>query len=144
MVASGLQLDLAAGGPPVEVKAPRRSIYTKIMRNSPDEVLDTFDAPDASLSTALRNATITPTQALLLVNGPWSLARAKAFAARLRVEAPDAHARVERAYALAFGRPPQTEERADATAFLERGDPDTALVDFCHVLLNANAFLHLD
>jgi mono/diheme cytochrome c family protein len=144
MLAVSGELDLAAGGPAVEANVPRRSIYTKVVRNSPEEVLDTFDAPDASLSTALRNATITPTQALLLVNGPWSLARAEGFAARLRRECPDPADRVDRAYALAFGRPPQTEERADASAFLARGDADAALVDFCHVLLNANEFLHLD
>jgi mono/diheme cytochrome c family protein len=144
MLAVSGELDLTSGGPAVEAKAPRRAIYTKIMRNSPDELLDTFDAPDASLSTALRNATITPTQALLLVNGPWSLARAKAFAGRLQHECPDPADRIDRAYRLAFGRPPQTEERSDATAFLAQGDPDAALVDFCHVLLNANEFLHLD
>ncbi len=138
------ELNLAMGGPSVDPASPRRTIYAKIQRNSPDEVLETFDAPDASLSTAQRNETITPTQALLLINGPWALDRAKAFAQRLSRECPDTPSRIQRGFSLAYGRPPNSEEQVDASAFLSQGDSSQALVDFCHVLLNTDEFLHLD
>ena len=64
------ELDLTAGtGPAEEATRPRRSVYTKVRRNKHDPLLDSFDAPDGSLSAAQRNATTTPTQALLMING---------------------------------------------------------------------------
>ena len=39
--------------------------------------------PDGNATTPRRNTTTTATQALLLINGDWALARAKALAARL-------------------------------------------------------------
>ena len=64
------------GGPSVDAEPPRRSIDTKVIRNSRDPLLDAFDAPDGYTSAGRRNVTTTPTQALLLINGDWTLARA--------------------------------------------------------------------
>ena len=114
--------------------------------------------------------TTTPTQALLMINGPWTLARAGAFADRLRREASDDEGRIDLAYRLAFGRPPEPAERDEAVEFLRSrpgtprsrprspgrrraanpptdetdGDEASALVDFCHALLNSNEFLYVD
>jgi mono/diheme cytochrome c family protein len=146
LAASG-ELDLTSGGPSVDASKPRRSIYTKAIRNSRDELLDAFDAPDASLSTARRNVTVTPTQALHMMNGPWLLERSQALAGRLIREVPDisgAQARVDRAYQLAFGRDPDSSESAEASEFLRRSDPKTAWADLAHVLLNSSEFLTLD
>jgi mono/diheme cytochrome c family protein len=112
------KLDLTAGGPSAEWAEPRRSVYTKVRRNTHDALLEAFDAPDAFFSTADRNTTTTPTQALLLINSPFMLAQARAFAERLRKEHPVDEARVEAAFRLAFGRPPTSLERAEALAFL--------------------------
>jgi hypothetical protein len=146
MLAVSGELDPSGAGPAVAAEKPRRTVYTRAIRNTRDELLEAFDAPDASLSTARRNTTVTPTQALLLVNGPWSLARASRFAARLSREHPDnIAAQVDRGFRLAFGRPPTDDERADALAFLDRpGGAEANLIDFCHALLNANEFLTVD
>ncbi len=160
------EIDLGSGGgPSVDHENPRRTIYCKVVRNSRDELLDAFDAPDNFLSTAARNLTVTPSQALLLINGEWSLERARAFADRLvQAEPENAAARITLAYRLAFARDPGTRELADAATFLEHQrelvrrqgrqgnekpsgsdrSEDQALVDFCHALLNANEFLHID
>jgi len=84
-------------------------------------LLDVFDAPEGFASTAQRNTTTTPTQSLLMLNSPWSLQRAKAFAARVIKESAssDAAASVEQAYRLAYGRGPSEKERSAALAFLE-------------------------
>ncbi|HEX8202267.1 MAG TPA: DUF1553 domain-containing protein, partial [Isosphaeraceae bacterium] len=162
MLAVSGELDPRAGGPGVDLAQPRRTIYTKIIRNTRDPLLDAFDAPDGSITTPLRNVTTTPTQALLMINGPWTLARARAFADRLLREAPDVPRRVDLAYRLAYGRPPEPTERAEAEAFLrgpdgpaeiagctpadssQAEDESSALVDFCHTLLNSNEFLYVD
>jgi cytochrome c553 len=145
--ASG-ELDLdQIGGPSVEASRPRRSIYTRAIRNTRDELLDAFDAPDASLSTARRNVTVTPTQALLMINGAWVLERSRKMADRLVREVPDAagpQARIDRAYRLAFGREPDSSESAEALEFIRKSGLNSAWADLSHVLLNASEFLTLD
>ena len=145
------QLNPAMGGPSVDAKEPRRSVYTKLKRNAPDPLLDVFDAPEGLSSTALRNVTTTPPQALLLFNSPFMLGQAKAFADRLdREKSEDT---IERAYRLAFGRGATRAEKVQAEAFIQEqmarvgGQADArrrAFVDFCQVLLNANEFMYID
>ena len=171
MLAVSGELDPAMGGPSGDASGPRRTVYTKVIRNTRDPLIDAFDSPDGSNSTPTRNATTTPTQALLMINGPWTLARAGAFADRLRREASDDEGRIALAYQLAFGRPPEPAERDEAVEFLRSraghaeeptaiagtegcrepadsdetdGEEASALVDFCHALLNSNEFLYVD
>ena len=149
MLAATGELDSAASGPSVDHAQPRRTIYTKVIRNTRDPLLDVFDAPDNFFSTAERNVTTTPNQALLLMNGPWLLARAQALATRLQRESTaDDGQLVTRAYQLTFDREPTPDEHAAATTFLVRqtssADRAAALVDLCHVLLNSNEFVYVD
>ena len=56
---------------------------------------------------------------------------------------------VERAWKLAYSRPPSEEERRSALAFIESqsaaaGSPEEALVDLCHTLLISNEFLYMN
>ena len=117
MVASG-ELDLKAGGAPEDATATRRSIYTIKKRNSQNELLRSLDAPSGFSSTAERQSTTTPTQALLLLNGDWPLARARKVSSRVET--------VDEAWELVLGRPPTMRERETADAFLSKrlGGPD--------------------
>ncbi|QEH35169.1 Planctomycete cytochrome C [Aquisphaera giovannonii] len=158
MLAASGELDLAAMGGPASVHAePRRSVYTKVMRNTRDPLSEAFDGPDGSITTPRRDATVTPIQALLMINGSWPMARARAMAARLSATASDDLGRIDLAYRLAFGRDPSPDERGDAIAFLHdqalrAAPPSTAsskgaadaLVDLCHALLNSSEFLYVD
>jgi hypothetical protein len=146
MLAASGELSGDAGGPPVDAKVPRRSIYTKATRNTRDRLLDAFDAPESFCSVASRNCTTTPSQSLLLLNGEWPLKRAEAFAARVRREAntSDPSAQVDVAYRLAYCREPSAGERNRAASFLTRENGDAGLVDLCHVLLSSNEFLYVD
>jgi hypothetical protein len=87
-----------------------------------------------------------PTQALALWNNPFVVDQSRRFAQRVKREAgPDPLARLNLAYRLATGGPPGDLQRLALREFLEsQNDPDDALTDVCHVLLNSNSFLYLD
>jgi len=115
------ELTPQAGGPSVDATAPRRSIYTKIIRNTRDPIMDAFDAPDAFGSAPNRNNTTTATQSLLMINGAWPIQRAEGFSSRLRqLKAADNAPLVTQAYRIAFGRAPTNAERDAALAFLKQ------------------------
>jgi Protein of unknown function (DUF1553) len=161
MLAVSGELDPAIGGPSVPLAQPRRTIDTRVIRNNRDALLEAFDAADGTFSTPNRNTTTTATQALLLINGDWTLARARALATRLEHLRPAAindRSQIGLAYRLVFGRQPEPEEIAEAQAFINQQtklpagqaprlntkSDHAALVDFCHVLLNSNEFLYVD
>ncbi len=161
MLAASGELDPIFGGPSVPTSRPRRTIDTRVVRNVRDALLDAFDAADGTASAPRRNTTTTVTQALLLINGDWALARAKVMATRLeRLEpsAADHRDRIVFAYRMALGRQPEPDEIAEVMTFINRQanllpssakrsntEADhSALVDFCHVLLNSNEFLYVD
>lgn len=145
MLATSGDLVTAAGGEGVEASQPKRSIYTKVMRNKKDPLLEVFDVADGLLSTPQRNVTTTATQALLMINSDLTLKRATAWADRLQKESFDGDGQlVESAYRSAFGRSPTDSEANAAVHFLNTGERNQTLVDFCHALLNANEFLYVD
>jgi hypothetical protein len=161
MLATSGELEPRIGGPSVPASQLRRTIDIRTIRNTRDALLDAFDAPDGNITAPRRDATTTPTQALLLINGEWTIARAEAFAARLERLEPGSindQGKVILGYRLAFGRQPEPEELAESAAFLgyqarlpqpvgrraNLASDRSALTDFCHVLLNSNEFLYVD
>jgi hypothetical protein len=128
-------------------KTARRAVYLKVHRNKQDATLDVFDVPDGISTMPVRNLTTTPTQSLFMINGPWMMLRAKAFARRLsQPSSATLDERITTAYRLAYSRPPTGDEARVATEFLQStaADDKDALVDFCHVLLNSSEFLYVD
>lgn len=112
-------LDPRMGGPGVAASSPRRSIYVKVIRNTRYPLFDLFDMSDGLGSSGKRNVTTTPTQALLMVNGSFVLARAEAMASRLsRLNKGDNRRLVITAYRAAYGREPTAEEIEIAISFL--------------------------
>jgi mono/diheme cytochrome c family protein len=108
-----------AGGPSTDQLTPRRSIYSKWLRNAPDPLLNVFDLAEPFQSVAQRNVTTTPPQALLLLNSQMMLRHARSFAKRLEEEHPSSDEdMVNAAYRLAFSREPKTAERTAALQFL--------------------------
>jgi hypothetical protein len=122
-VSGELKLE-GAGGPSVDPSNPKRTVYTKVVRNNRDPLLEVFDLPDTFSSAADRNRTTTATQSLLMINGDAPLKRAEMLAARLRsmnLKTPDET--IEAAWKLAYSRTPSPKERALASAFLSRPAP---------------------
>ena len=124
MLAASGELDLKSGGPSVDAKAPRRSIFSKIIRNDPDPLLSSFDAADGFNSTVNRSVTTTPTQALLMINGDWMLARSTALAKRVdslagAMKNGEASERAATAaWQIVYGRSPSETELTGAVSYL--------------------------
>jgi hypothetical protein len=112
MLAASGELSLKAGGPSEDANAVRRSIYTIKKRNNQNELLRSLDVPAGFASAPERQSTTTPTQALLLLNGDWPIARARKIAARVDS--------LEQAWETVLGRAPTEREREAATSFLAR------------------------
>lgn len=106
------ELEAKAGGPATDGNGSRRSVYTTKKRNSPNELLRALDMPGGFASTAERQSTTTPTQALQLINGDWLPARASKLASRVKG--------VEDAWLAVLGRPPEPQEKTAAEAFLKK------------------------
>ena len=100
-----------------------------------------FDAPEGFSACTRRNRSNTPLQALTLSNNPLMLKQARYFAERLKQEAGGQTTDQARlAFALAFARPPSTEEQQAAETTIKK----QGLFALCHVLLNANEFVYVD
>ena len=113
------KLDARAGGAGVQPDVPRRSIYTRMMRNSPDVLMDSFDLPPLFSSNSSRNVTTTPVQSLMLINSDTLMTHARNLAKTVSSEADDLPSRIERAWWRVFGRGPTRDERDGAVQFIE-------------------------
>ena len=159
MLAVSGELDLRMGGPgfsafepndnyvrvyqPKEKFGPtefRRMVYMQKIRMEQDATFGTFDTPDAALVCPVRSRSVTPLQALNLLNSPFVLERTEALAKRLAQEAgPSAEAQISAAYRLLFGREASAAELAAARKLVEA----YGLPALCRGLLNSNEFLIL-
>jgi len=135
------------GFPPVETFSGdglKRMIYAHKVRMEKESVFGAFDCPDAGQTMARRRQSTTPIQALNLINSPFTIQVAEAFAARVeRDTATGDGDRIERqatqAVRLALGREPTPEELADSVALIR----DHSLVALCRLLLNTGDFVTL-
>ena len=150
----------------------RRSLYLFNKRNVRLPLLEAFDQPDTLTSCPVRPVSTFAPQALILLNGPFMQAQARALAVRLCARGgqqrppprwtsptgwrcPGRPSERERKLAVAF-LDEQTDLlrerlRARRTVALPEGLPAgvdparaAALADFCLALLNRNAFVHVD
>lgn len=97
-----------------------RSVYLMVQRLHPHPYLALFNGPDASMTTASRDASSVPLQALFLMNDPFVYEQAEGFARSLLAGADDDAKRLDLAYQRALARPPADDERQRALAFLAR------------------------
>ncbi len=97
----------------------RRSIYLAVRRNFLNPMFLAFDAAVPFSCMGRRNTSNVPAQALILLNDPLVVEQARLWARRIQaVTARDDRDRVERAFTLAFGRPPAPDEARDCLEFL--------------------------
>ena len=134
-----------------------RSVYLMIQRNRRHPYLALFDAADPNLSVGQRQPTITPTQALYLMNSSFVHQQASGFAKRLLAISVDDDSRIRLAFEMGHGRHPGDDEITRAMSFLEdylqklagpgQPQPDHRLAAWsalARVILTSNAFLFVD
>ncbi len=156
LVVSG-QLDIRSGGPAEPHTSYRRTVYTKVTRNTPNPLLATLDAPDGTSSVSKRSTTTTAVQALLLANSPWPIELANKMADLIVRTNDSPEDRVVSAYWRCFQRAPddlelerdlnflKLQEAAVANSGSSKSDGSIAsLADLCHVLMNTSEFLYVD
>jgi mono/diheme cytochrome c family protein len=149
-------------GPKQESNKPRRSLYTRQLRNNFPIMQRLFDGPSANETCPRRHVSTVPLQPLYLLNNPFILRQAELFAVRVLAKAgQDPLQQIESAFALALGRPPGKADIEAVRAFLNSqeysatqeshqslsgnpGQPPLSLVHFCHALLNLNEFVYLE
>lgn len=117
----------------------RRSVYIFAKRQFPYPMFKTFDAPDPATSCGRRAVTTVAPQALTLLNSEFMLRSARALAKRLG-SAASAEDMVSQAWALAFSRPPSSEETVNAVEMLAKTGTD----EFSLMLFNLNEFVYID
>jgi Protein of unknown function (DUF1553)/Protein of unknown function (DUF1549)/Planctomycete cytochrome C len=126
---------------PDDKRTWRRSIYRFIVRSQTQPWMTALDCADPSMRVDRRNESISPLQALALLNNGFMTTQALHFAERLQKERPEDLARqIERAHYLAFGRAPTAAERKRSIAFAR----SYGLPNLCRVLLNLNEFAFAD
>ena len=122
----------------------RRSLYVFTRRNLRYPFFEAFDRPDTNASCPRRAVTTIAPQALALLNGRLPAEAARSLADRLAREAgDDPGARIDLAYRLTLGRPPDPEERRLAREFLD-ADGGDAWAHFALALVNLNEFVYVD
>lgn len=130
----------------------RRSVYLMQQRLKRHPFLGLFDGADTNASTARRDLTTVPTQALFLMNNDLVHEQGTAFALRFS-SGPRASLSIEErirlAYDLALLRSPSSEEVQAAQRFLTiyrdaTGSESTAWSAFARTLLTRNEFLFVD
>ena len=155
MLAVSGKLDAAMGGSTTDLTAStnfRRTVYAKISRHDLNQLLRLFDFPDANITSERRNETTVPQQQLFVLNSPFVIEAAKGLAARVQGESADGEERVQRAFMLAYGRPPRDEELRLALGFLASPDNETEQQAnhltrwerLAQVLLASNEFMYVD
>lgn len=131
LAAAGV-LDLTVGGPPASLTdAPptnRRALYGYIERQNLPQFFRTFDFANPNTHTAVRAETLSPHQALFMLNSPLVSRAACQLAARAESEAAASEAvdaavvddaRVVALFCRALGREPTDAERRQSAAFVQ-------------------------
>jgi hypothetical protein len=135
-----------------KIEADVRSIYLPRVRTVLPELLELFNAPDASNVTGARETTTVPLQALHGLNSAFARRQAEGFADRIAQKS--LLEQLDFAWLTAFSRPPTTKERELANAFLFETEAGLklgrdaarreALVIFAQSLLCAAEFVVVD
>ena len=159
MLAASGELNLRLGGPsfrpftttdfnatfyhPFDKDDPefnRRTVYRMNINSGKEPLLDAFDCPDPSVKTPRRGVTITPLQALELMNNSFVQRQAARLARRaLREAGEDLAKAAQTAYRLALNRPPTREELERALAAAQT----RSLTNVCWALLNSTEFIYV-
>jgi hypothetical protein len=118
----------------------RRSVYRFVFRTLPDPLVDCLDGADPSQLTPARNVSITPLQALALLNNEFTLVHSRAFAASLEKASGDKEKQIAIAVERVWGRPATKEEIDEMKAYVAKH----GLANLGRLLFNSTEFLFVN
>ena len=115
----------------------RRSVYRFLVRSQQQPFMTVLDCADPSRMVARRDETISPLQALAMLNNRFMTTMSVHFARRLSTSSDDPQEQIRLGIRLALGREPDAQELTLLADYATRhGLPHT-----CRVLLNLNEFV---
>jgi hypothetical protein len=117
LAAGNLESKMFGPSADLEPSYSRRTIYGKVSRYHLDEYLQLFDFPSPMISAEKRFATNVPLQRLFFMNSDFVQQEGELLARRVADE-PDTPARIQKAYALLYGRPATPEEVKTGVEYL--------------------------
>lgn len=135
----------------------RRSVYVMQQRLKKHPFFEIFDGADQSATTDVRGQSITPIQALFLMNSPLMHEASDQFSVRVGMAFDSAPERINYAFRLAFGRAATLPEIKEATTYLQQARQElaaaktpaekltrAALASYLRVVFSSNEFLYVD
>lgn len=133
MLAASGRLDLTMGEGSFGGWENRRSVYVRVIRNSLDPLLTTFDFPTPFTTQGRRDSTNVPAQSLAFMNEPFVRSLADSLSHRVARDGSlkDDDARVAALFALVTGRPPTPAEAERMLAYVANAQyrPDGRTLD---------------
>ena len=134
-----------------------RSVYLMVQRLHPHPFLSIFNGPDTSASTAMRDRSTVPIQALFMANSEFVEEQARGLAQSLLETDVNSQQRIDRVYEQVFLRSPSEPELRRAASYIEdyvrllaeEGVPVgqhelLAWTSFSRTLMTSNEFLFVD
>jgi hypothetical protein len=141
------RLDRTVGGPAHGnlLGSNRRTVYGSVERLNLPGLFRTFDFPSPSASSAQRDQTTVPQQALFLMNNPFPIDAARRLLQRPDVAGEkDVPKKVDRLHRLLYARPATAEEVELAQEYLATDKKAGAWDRYAQALLLANEFAFVD
>ncbi|MEW4530671.1 DUF1553 domain-containing protein [Maioricimonas sp. JC845] len=125
---------------PTDSRTHRRAVYRFLVRSQQQPFMTTLDCADPSMQVEKRNETLTPQQALALMNNSLMVVMAEQFAESVAGEQQALPEQVRLAFRRTLSRDPQPQELKALIAYGEQH----GLNNVCRVLLNLNEFVFVD
>jgi hypothetical protein len=118
----------------------RRSVYRFVFRTLPDPLMEALDCPDSSQLTPARTVSVTPLQALAMLNDKFMVRMSEHLAARAVKGGTDTPSQIAAVYRFALGREPTAKESALLAEYVRKH----GLANACRVILNSNEFMFVN
>jgi hypothetical protein len=141
------RLDRTLGGPAQGnlLASNRRTVYGYVERLNLPGLFRTFDFPSPAATSAQRDQTTVPQQALFLMNNPFPIDAARRVLQRPEIAGEkEAVRKIDRLYRLLYARPPADDEVVLAQEFLATDRSPRAWERYVQALLLANEFAFVD
>lgn len=117
----------------------RRTVYRMHIITGRSPFLDALDCPSPSIAVPRRRPTVTPLQALALMNDPFVVRQAERMSQHLAEQSQDRAEQIRRAFELSLCRPPDDSELQSALSVAQ----EHGLRTVCWGLFNSSEFLNL-